>query len=104
MGQLLVGVSKPDYAPRFLPDPKATMVFVGYQLRVVSVRGGLRYAMPILPYRGAREPSGPRTNQLIGFGCGSFFMPGLDGSKNDHLTSLSRGRRGGSGLDTTLSV
>src|SRR4051812_21308130 len=35
-------------------------------------------------------------------GCGSF-MSGLDGSKNDHLTSLSRGRRGGSGQGTTLS-
>jgi phosphoserine phosphatase RsbU/P len=38
-----------------------------------------------------------------GDGCGSF-MSGLDGSKNDHLTSLSRGRRGGSGLGTMLSV
>ena len=39
----------------------------------------------------------------IRYGCGSFIT-GLDGSKNDHLTSLSRGRRGGSGLGTTLSV
>jgi hypothetical protein len=37
------------------------------------------------------------------FGCGSF-MSWLDGSKNDHLTSFSCGRRGGSGFGTILSA
>ncbi len=29
-----------------------------------------------------------------------FFRVGLDGRKSDHLTSVSRGREGGSGLGT----
>jgi hypothetical protein len=34
----------------------------------------------------------------------ALFTSGLDGSKDDHLTSLSLGRRGSSGLGTTLSA
>jgi hypothetical protein len=35
-------------------------------------------------------------------GCGSSAS-GLDGSKNDHLTSLSLGRRGGSGYIASIA-
>jgi hypothetical protein len=45
----------------------------------------------------------PRDLEYKGIGCGSF-MSRLNASKNDHVTNLSSGRRGGSGFSTVMSA
>lgn len=91
-----------DPAPEVIDDTKSSPLTAlnAFNRQLASVNAALTELQV------ASERSETTTLMLARInaeGCGSFIS-GLDGSKNDHLTSLSRGRRGGSGLGTTLSV
>jgi hypothetical protein len=58
---------------------------------------------PFDDYAAAKQPQQSHPRKLAGLrqiDRVRFFRVGLGGRKSDHLTSVSRGREGGSGLGT----